>query len=46
MAYRGSGSTAPLIHNVSTGWRQVVSLTPWPPYPSQEALVPTEEKAG
>ena len=44
--YRGSGSTPPLIHNFSTGWRQVVSLTLWPLYPSQEALVPTEEKAG
>jgi hypothetical protein len=32
-AYRENGGTAPLILNLSTRWRWVVSLTPWKIYP-------------
>jgi hypothetical protein len=47
-AYRGSRVTAPIILNIGTEWRRVVSFTPQPIHPRERIQVPNvyEAEAG
>ena len=45
-AYRGSRGIAPVILNLSAGWRWVVKFMLHPLYPQDRTVVPIEQEAG